>query len=234
MTEIRDAGSLQYTNPNMGKAPAAKANTEAEVKTPTDEVTLTKPEKSLGKKIIEFPGKVIKGVAGVAVATVTTPLHIIPGAVKGLVESQARHKGEGEQGPFHVAMFAQNIAAGAATGFMMGGPMGAAIGGGAALLFTGLTTWIGDKSEAYDKMTAQLEAKVDKALEDNKGTKTEVAFQGATEGTIIGGATGAKAGWHVGYESGKGIVSGVVGLVEGVAEGVYEVGKNIITGKKGN
>ena len=233
MTEIRDTGSIQYTNAKMAKTPPAKKESEAAVKPPADEVTLSQPKKSLGKKIIEFPGKVIKGVAGVAVATVTTPLHIIPGAVKGLQEGVTKYKGEGEQGPFHLAMFTQNILSGAAIGFMMGGGIGAAIGGGAGLLFTGLTTWIGDRSEAYDKMTEHLEAKVDKALEDNVGTKTETAFQNATEGAIIGGATGARAGWHVGYESGKGIVSGVVGAVEGVAEGVYEVGKNIITGKKG-
>jgi len=233
MTEIRDTGAINYTNANMAKTPPAKKEGGAEVKPPTDEVTLSKPKKSFGKKLIELPGKVVKGIAGVAVATVTTPLHIIPGAVKGMQEGVTEYKGEGEQGPFHVAMFAQNIIGAATAGFMVGGPWGAAIGGAGGLLFTGLTTWIGDRSEAYDKMTEHLEAKVDKALEDNTGTKTEVAFQNATEGSIIGGVTGGRAGWHVGYESGKGMVSGVVGAVEGVMEGVYEVGKNIISGKKG-
>jgi len=230
MTEIRDTGAVNYTKSNIQQNPPVKADSE-EVKQPTDEVTLSKPKKSFGKKIIEFPGKVVKAAAGTVVGVATTPLHVIPGAVKGLHEGVAEYKGEGEQGPFHVAMFAQNIIAGAATGFMLGGVLGAFIGGGTGLVFTGITTYIGNKSEAYDKMTEHMEGKIGKALEDNKGTKTEVEFQNATEGTIIGAATGARAGWHVGYESGKGIVSGVVGAVEGVAEGVYEVGKNIVTGK---
>ncbi len=58
-------------------------------------------------------------------------------------------------------------------------------------------------------------------------------FQNMTEGGIIGGGSSLKTGWKVGFEAGKGVVSGVVGAFEGVAEGVYEVGKNIISGKKG-
>lgn len=231
MTEIRDAGAVNYTKSNIPQSPPVKVDSE-EVKPPTDEVTLSKPKKSIGKKIIEFPGNVVKAVAGTAVAVVTTPLHIIPGAVKGLQDGTSEYVGKGEQRPFHVAMFAQNVIAGAGIGFMTGGPMGALIVGGAGLIFTGITSYIGRKSEAYDKMTEQIDSKVGKAMEDNKGTKTEVLFQSGTEGAIIGGVTGAKTGWRVGYESGKGIVSGVIGAVEGVAEGVYEVGKNIVTGKR--
>ncbi|MCD4783238.1 MAG: hypothetical protein K8T10_05320 [Candidatus Eremiobacteraeota bacterium] len=232
MTEIRDTGAINYTKSNIPKNPPVKADSE-EIKQPTDEVTLSKPKKSFGKKVIEFPGKVIKAAAGTVVGVATTPLHVIPGAVKGMHEGVTEYKGEGEQGSFHVAMFAQNMIAGASVGFLVGGVLGAFIGGGAGLALSGITTYIGGKSEAYDKMTDDMEAKIGKALEDNKGTKTEVAFQNATEGSIIGSATGLKTGWKVGYESGKGIVSGVVGAVEGIAEGVYEVGKNIATGMKG-
>lgn len=231
MNEIRDAGSMNFAGSKMPINQIPKTEQETPHVLPSDQVTISNPEKSLAKKIIEFPGKVIEGTAGAVVAAVTTPLHIIPGAIKGLSEGLTEKKGYGYERPFHLAMFAQNIIAGAAGGFMLGGPLGAMLGGGGALLFTGLTTWFGHRSEAYPKMIEHLEAKVNKAVEDNKGTKTEVAFQNATEGAIIGGAIGAKAGWHLGFESGKGMVSGVVGVAEGIAEGIYEVGKNIITRK---
>ncbi|MCE1246402.1 MAG: hypothetical protein LWY06_07150 [Firmicutes bacterium] len=231
MTEIRDAGSLNYTNTNMVKNPPAKLEQEPQVAPPADQVTISKPEKTLAQKIISFPGKVIEGVAGTAVAVVSTPLHILPGAVKGLSEGISDYKGNNQTRPFYSTLFLQNIAIGAGTGFAVGGPLGAAIGGGAGLIASGLLSWFGDKTEAYSQMISSVEKKVDKAVEDNKGTKTEVAFQSATEGGIIGGAVGAKAGWKIGFETGKGVVSGVVGVAEGVAEGVYEVGKNILKGK---
>jgi hypothetical protein len=230
MTEIRDAGSINYTNTNMVKSPPAKTEQEAQVAPPTDQVTLT-PEKSLAQKIIGIPGRVIEGIAGTAVAVVSTPLHVIPGAVKGLCEGVSDSKGNKETSPFVGTLFAQNIAAGAGVGFAVGGPMGAAIGGGIGLVASGFLSWFGEKTDAYDNMIAKVETKVDKAVEDNKGTKTEVAFQSATEGGIIGGVVGAQAGWQIGFETGKGVVSGVVGVAEGVAEGIYEVGKNILKGK---
>lgn len=228
MTEIRDAGALNYTDPKMAKKPAIKADAETPVKPPQDEVTLTKPKKSLGKKIIEFPGKVIKGAAGAAVALVTTPMHAIPGMVKGMNEGVVERKGRGSETSFHLAMYTQNALIGIGAGLaMMGGIWGAVIGGVGMLAFTGVTHWMGDKTEVYDKMIDNIENKVDNALKDNQGTKTEVMFQNLTEGGIIGAGSSMKTGWKVGFEAGKGIVSGVVGAAEGIAEGVYEVGKNI-------
>jgi len=231
MTEIRDAGSINYTNTNMMKNPPAKLEQDPQVAPPTDQVTITTPEKTLAQKIIGIPGRVIEGIAGAAVATVSTPLHVLPGAVKGLCEGVSDSEAKGTSRPFYTTLFLQNIALGAGTGFAIGGPMGAAIGGGVGLVTSGLLSWFGEKTEAYDKMIEKVEHKVDKAVEDNKGTKTEVAFQSATEGGIIGGAVGAQAGWKIGFETGKGVVSGVVGVAEGVAEGIYEVGKNILKGK---
>ena len=127
MTEIRDAGSIKYNNAAQAGAAPKKAP-EAEAQNPADKVTLTK-EKSFGEKLVAFPGKVIKGVAGAVVATATTPLHILPGAVKGLHEGTAARKGRGREWPFHFTMFAQNIAIGASVGMMMGGPISAALGG---------------------------------------------------------------------------------------------------------
>lgn len=230
MTEIRDTSSMKYNNAARANKAKAKPGDE-KAKPPKDEVTLGRT-KSVGEKIIEFPGKVVKAAAGAALGTVSTPLHILPGAVKGLHEGTTSYRGSGKEWPFHLTMFAQNIALGAGAGLMMGGPLGAVIGGLGGLALTGITTLVGQKTETYPRMIEKTEGKIEAALQDNEGTKTEVAFQNATEGTIIGAGTSAQYGWKVGYESGKGIVSGVVDVAEGVAGGILEVGKNIIKGKK--
>lgn len=226
MTEINKAGAFNYTQAENVKSRPSRAKEET-VKQPSDEVTLSKPKKSVAKKIIEFPGKVLGAVGGAAVGAASAPLHIIPGAVKGIQEGLASHKGEGSQGLFHFAMWAQNLAIGAGAGLVMGGPIGAAIGAGAAILFTGATSYMGHKAEAYDMMVEHVEDRVDKAISDNEGSKMKVLVQNATEGSIIGSGAAAKVGWKVGYEAGKGVVEGVFGAIEGLAEGVYEAGKSI-------
>lgn len=227
MSEIRQTSGHNYTQVNNMKVQPQKAQAEG-VKEPADEVTLSKPRKSVAQKVIEFPGKVLGAVAGVAVGTANAPLHVIPGAVKGIQEGLTSHKGEGSKGLFHFTMWAQNLAIGAGTGLMMGGPIGAAIGAGAAAVFTGISDYMGEKSDSYDKMIEHVEAKVDKAIEDNEGPKMKVLVQNATEGSIIGSAAAGKSGWSVGYQAGDGIVKGVFGAVEGLAGGVIEAGKSII------
>jgi hypothetical protein len=230
MTEIRDAGSINYTSAQTPQTEPRKSE-EATPNPPADEVVISKPEKSLVKKIIEFPGKVIGTAIGGVTAVASAPLHLIPGAVKGIQEGLASDKGQGSEGLFHFTMWAQNLALGAGAGLMLGGPLGAAIGAGAAVLFSGINTFIGEKSGAYENMVKNVEAKVDKAIEDNVGNKTKVLVQNAVEGSIIGGAAAFKSGAKVGYDAGKGVVEGVFGGVEGIIEGVYEAGKSIITGK---
>lgn len=226
MTEIRDAGSINYTHGNLPQTPPHKP--EEEVKTPTDEVVISRPEKSLAKKIIEFPGKILGAATGVVTGAVSAPLHFIPGAVKGIQEGLATEKGQGSERLFHFTMWAQNLAIGAGAGLIMGGPLGAAIGAGAAVIFSGLNTFIGVKSGAYEKMVKDIEARVDKAIEDNTGNKTKVLVQNAVEGSIIGGGEAFTSGAKVGYQAGKGIVEGVFAGVEGLVEGVYEAGKSLI------
>ncbi len=224
MTEIRDAGSIRYNSP-QGKPPV-RSTPEKEEALPKDKVTIGR-RKSLGEKIIEFPGKVIKGVAGVAVGTVTAPLHALPGALKGF-HLGASNMGSKGNWSFYFSMAAQNIAIGGSVGLSLGGIIGAALGAGAGLLATGIMGFVGNRLDIYHSMFKEIDGKVEKALKDNKGSKTEVAFQNATEGTIIGSAVAMKEGWEVGYETGKGIVSGVVDVAEGVVGGIVETGKNII------
>lgn len=224
MTEIRDAGSVRYNSP-QGKPPV-RSKPKNEETLPKDKVTLGR-KKSLGEKIIEFPGKVVKGIAGVAVGTITAPLHALPGALKGFHLGASNMDSEGNWS-FYLSMAAQNIAIGGSVGFSLGGIIGAALGAGAGLLATGIMGFVGDKLDIYHSMFKKMDDKVEKALKDNKGSKTEVAFQNATEGTIIGSAVAVKEGWKVGYEAGKGMVGGVVNVAEGVAEGIVETGKNII------
>ncbi len=197
-----------------------------EVQKPEDEKQ-EKAKKNFVQKLIQVPGKVLKGVVGVALGAATAPLHIIPGAVKGLGEGVNKSY-RGRMGSFHTAMFLQNVGTAATAGFLLGGPVTAALAGGGALAFTGLTTYIGEKTGVYDELAKQTEEKIEHALSDNKGNATSVAFQDATEGTIIGAAVAGGKGFSVGYDSGKSIVSGAADVVEGSLEGLYEVGKNIV------
>ncbi|MCD4784582.1 MAG: hypothetical protein K8T10_12245 [Candidatus Eremiobacteraeota bacterium] len=229
MTEIRDAGSTQYTNTNLPKIPPKKA--EEGIESPKDEVVISKPKQSLARKIVRFPGKVLGAAVGGVTAAASAPLHIIPGAVKGIQEGLASRKGRGKEGLFHFTMWAQNLAIGAGAGMMMGGPVGAAIGAGAAVVFSGVNTFIGERSGAYEKMIEKVEARVDKAVEDNVGNRTKVVVQSAVEGSIIGGGEAFTEGGKVGYQAGKGIVEGAFAGVEGIVEGVYEGVKGIITSK---
>lgn len=223
---------MNLNKPSDLKATAKKADAK-EMEAPKDEVTISKPKKkSFGQKLIEFPGKVVKGIAGAAVGVVSSPLHVLPGAAKGMYEGVTKDKDE-NMAPFHITMFAQNVGIAATAGFMLGGPLTAGLAAGGALLFTGLTTWMGHKTEVYDKLSQKIENKVDNALQDNQGSKTETAFQNATEGLIIGGAVSGKSGFSVGYDSGSGAVSGGVDVVEGIMEGVYQTGKNAVNKARG-
>lgn len=226
MTEVNKAGSINY-NMSFHKT-SPKKETKEKVDIPKDEVTLGKPKKSLAEKIIEFPGKVIGTAIGVATGAVSAPLHVIPGAVKGMKEGVAEYKGEGTKASFSLTLWAQNLALGAGAGFMIGGPIGAFIGGAGSLIFTGFLSYMGEKTDAYDNMISTVERDVDKAVADNEGSKMKVAVQNLTEGAIIGGGSAAKVGWKVGYETGKGVTEGVFGAVEGLAEGIYGAGKSII------
>jgi hypothetical protein len=203
-----------------------------EAKTPTDQVTLSQPKESTARKVIHFPAKVLGKAVGAVTGAISSPLHVLPGAAKGAQEGVASYKGRGSEGFFHFTHWAQNLAIGAGAGLMIGGPFGAAIGAGAAALVTGVSTFVGEESKAYDKMIEHVEAKVDKAVEDNTGPKMKVLVQSATEGAIIGGSTAGKVGFQVGYEAGKGIVEGTFGAVEGLAEGVWEAGKSLVKGTK--
>jgi hypothetical protein len=228
MNEIRNTGSVNYTGSMAPSAPLPK--TEAEVKPQGDQVTLSQ-EKPLYKKIIEFPGKAVGAAVGVVTGAASAPLHVLPGAFKGIQEGLASDKGQRSEGVFHGTMWLQNLALGAGAGFIIGGPVGAAIGAGAAAVFSGVNTFIGEKSGSYEKMVEKVEVNVDKAVADNTGNKTKVVVQSAVEGAIIGGGAAFSSGAKVGYEAGKGVVEGVFAGVEGLVEGVYEAGKSIITGK---
>jgi len=232
MTEIRDNTAMKFESSQMPKVQPKKIAEEG-VKAPVDEVVLSKPKKSLAKKIIQFPGKVLGAAMGGVTAVANAPLHIIPGAVKGIQEGLTSDKGEGSSGLFHLTMWAQNLALGVGAGMIIGagGWVPLLIGAGAAALFTGTSEFIGERSDAYDNMIEHVEGKVDKAIEDNEGNKTKVMVQNAVEGSIIGGGAAFKSGGKIGYQAGKGIVEGVLGGVEGVVEGVWEAGKGIITGK---
>lgn len=233
---VFDAGKGILKGIAGGIKGAVKHAPESEVPQEDGDKKLAAPEeKPLGKKIIEIPGNVIKAAAGTAAAAVTTPLHILPGALQGL--NRAANKEEDgkvyrsirSDKIFHKAMYLQNTLLAAGAGLAVGGPIGAAIGGVSGLTFTGITHWMGDKTEVYDKMQDNMANKIGEALKDNKGTPLETKFQDLTEGTIIGAASAVKTGAYVGYEAGKGIVSGVVSAAEGIAEGIYEVGKNVVT-----
>ena len=232
MNEIKSVGNVNNINLN-NKTGDVKPQAQEESQVPQDQVTIGKPKESLARRIIHFPARAIGTVVGGVAGAANAPLHVLPGALKGMAEGTTSDKGEGGKGLFNFALWTQNLAIGAGTGFAVGGPFGAAIGTGAAVLFTGVTSFVGHKAEAYDKMVNYVEDRVDKAVEDNQGPKMKVLVQSATEGAIIGGGAAGKVGAKVGFEAGKGFVEGVFGAVEGAVEGVYEAGKSIVSDIRG-
>ncbi len=227
MSEIKNVSGMNNINLNSRTA-EMKPPAEEQTQVPQDQVSIGKPKESLARKIIRFPARAIGTVVGGVTGAVSSPLHVIPGALKGIAEANSSRKGEGGQVLFHLARWTQNLAIGAGAGMVMGGPIGAAIGAGAAVLLTGTTSFIGHKAGAYEDMVEHVEKRVGKAVEDNEGPRMKVVVQNATEGAIIGGAAAGKVGAKVGYEAGKGVVEGVFGAVEGLAEGVFEAGKSIV------
>lgn len=221
---------------NNMEIPAPKNQKEGQAEnpaTPTDEVVVSKPEESLAKKIIHFPAKVIGAVAGGVMSVPSAALHVVPGAVKGIQEGiSPSETGYSKKGLFYAALWMQNLAIGAGAGFMTGGPIGAAIGAAGAAVFTAMTNFVGERSDAYDNMAKKVEEKVAKAISDNQGSKMKVLVQNATEGAIIGGGAAAKSGLKVGYDAGDGVVSGVFGAGEGLVEGLYEAAKSLIKDAK--
>jgi hypothetical protein len=186
-------------------------------------------EKTFAQKVIEVPGKILKGVVGTAVGAASVPLHVIPGAVKGL-HSAGQGYDSKSTGPLHVTMGLQNTALGAGAGFLYGGPIGAAVGGAAGLAVSLINSYVAEKNGKYEELAEKIDAKVSKALEDNKGSKTEVLFQNMTEGTIIGSASVASHGFTLGKETGEKTVNGLINVAEGVAEGAVEVAGNVLRG----
>lgn len=231
MTEIRDAGSLNYTTRQAATQP--KKIAEEGAKAPTDEVVISKPKESMARKIIHLPAKVIGAAVGGVTAAANAPLHIIPGAVKGIQEGLTSDKGERSEGAFHATYWLQNLAlgAGAAVALTSGGWIAAGLGALGAAIFSGVSSFVGERSGAYEKMIENVEKNVDKAVADNTGNKTKVMVQSAVEGSIIGGGAAFKEGGKVGYQAGKGIVEGLFAGVEGIVEGTYEGIKDAITGK---
>ncbi|MFP4498069.1 MAG: hypothetical protein ACLFQV_07650 [Vulcanimicrobiota bacterium] len=229
MTDINKTGSVNYTNQAPARAlPRKEAESQA---APRDEVQITRKEESLAKRIIRFPGRAAGKVAGVVTGSISAPLHVLPGVAKGVFAGS-----RGGDAAFHITQWGQNLGIGVGVGLLMGGPVGAAIGGGAAAIVSGLSDFVGYKTDAYDAMMEKIESNSSKAISDNTGAKMKVAVQNMTEGAIIGAGTAVKSGFEVGRDAGEGLVQGVFGAVEGLAEGVINgigsVGKDIAKPEK--
>jgi|GEM_PF-3186690 len=184
---------------------------------------------------------------GTATGAASIPLHLFPGAVKGLNEALSSQKGEKSEAAFHNALIVQNLLLGAGAG-MAGGGLPGSIGGA---MSSSALTWLlekkAEKTKAYETMIETIENKVDRVVSEHPPKNAPAVIGNATEGALIGaweaGRTGARIGYQIGFDATKSVGRGVkwaaekvghaaertVGdAVTGLAGGIYEAGKGII------
>ncbi len=103
-------------------------------------------EKSPGTKILEFPKTVAKWVVGSAFAAGSAAVHTPPAVAEGMVEGLSLDFEHIDKGWFYGVTFSQFFLGGAAAGFSMAGPAGAAVGAGAGAALGLITLGIEEKA----------------------------------------------------------------------------------------
>lgn len=134
---------------------------------------------------------------------------------------------------------------GAATGFMAGGPVGAAIGFGSGFILGQLIDYIEYKTGSNEEVVKNLTSGVRHAQKDNIYEKpaeknedqeknTYETIRDRIEGVLTGTAAGMREGAITGFQAGKGVTDGIfdgiMGITDGIVDGVAD-GVSGITGR---
>ncbi|MDQ7821661.1 MAG: hypothetical protein RDV48_02575 [Candidatus Eremiobacteraeota bacterium] len=225
MNGVPQVGPQNFDNNPVRPSQAPQAGEEQAPAASGDQVELS-PEKStikkIGEAIIDFPVKVLEVGLSTTLGAAYAAKNVVPGALEGVNEGVADYKGRGRSGWFTVGTIGEFVAAGAATGLVMGGPVTSGIGAGIGLITGLIVRGLESITGADDVIVENIEKKVDKAIEDNTGgTAMQLATRNATEGFIEGGIVGGTAGWHLGKSLGKGLVAGIRGVADGAKEGIF-------------
>lgn len=200
--------------------PEAKQENAPQAAEQKDSAELSSGE-SVGKKIISFPGKVIKGVMGVATGTVEAGLGVIPSTFGGITSAlgvrpkdpsgqYGPYKGDAEGG-YTVAYVLQAGAAGATVGAMLGGPWMAAAGGVGGLIVGGVKMAVDHSTGSMKRIGDKIEDATFEPILDNTptGDKMYDAGKNVSEGGILGMKAGVKENFSTGFEKAGGTMSGL-------------------------
>jgi hypothetical protein len=185
-----------------------------------DSVNLSGNE-SLGKKIISFPGKVVKETVGFATGLVDSALGIIPSTTGGIQSAlDARkpdpshnvegHKGDAEIG-YGIGYVLEAGAGGAVAGGLIAGPWGVAIGGVGGLVLGGVKMGVEYATGALKRVTDKIENSTFGPISDNTPTGDKMYDVGKDvgEGAIVGMKSGVAENFSLGREKGEGTISGL-------------------------
>lgn len=182
------------------------------------------PQRAAPKKEPRKPGFVrgsLEKLAGAAVGLFRIPGSFIAGTLVGTVSGTAIGRSE-EHGvtPENVSkgLAAANVTGGlirsSALGFMVGGPVGAAVAAGHECISGGFDLYMFFKSGSAKEQGTHLHESLTKHVKAGGG-----AVRGGAKGLVVGGVSAAKGGAITGANEGKGIVSGIFeGLKELPAE----------------
>jgi len=204
---------------NKGEEAKPQANPEDSVNISGGKLTVGK----VLKGIAMFPFKVVETASGIAVGTLSTAIHALPGTFEGLSEAIHKDNQYVDTGAYSLALVGEFLAGGATAGFIMGGPVGAGIGAVSGLFSGLILRHMEGKAKFHKEFCRSVEEAVDTATQDNQSpSKVQNLTQDITEGAIVGTVVGMGKGWSAGYEAGKGVFSGIRDVAEGVIEGIQE------------
>lgn len=185
-----------------------------------------KQKKSLFKKILGVPRKVLGATAGVVGGLVGMAMEAPDGLMQGTVVGAAENEEASKK--FHGGLMRlESLLAGAGAGFAMGGPWGAAIGAGVGLVGGHILRRV-EKKSGKDKEIAQNLTKAVRYAQKDNAYKMETdeygyrdktpyeTFRDGVEGAITGTGAGLREGFKGGYAAGKGTVDGVFDGIMGI------------------
>lgn len=218
---VTNLDAVKPLSAEKAEQPGAQANSEDSVNISDGKEKLTVGK--VLKGIAMFPIKVAETVSGIAVGTLSTAGHALPGTFEGLSEALHKDNKYVDTGAYSLALVGESLAGGAAAGFCIGGPVGAGIGAAVGLFAGLILRALEGKADFPKEFCRSVEEAVDTAIQDNQSpSKVQNFTQDITEGAIVGTIVGMGKGWSAGYEAGKGMIGGIKDVAEGIIEGIDE------------
>lgn len=211
--EIQKIGSPKLTKISL----PGKKSDSTEIK---DQVTLSKDEPSVGKKIGKFVREAVEFPLGAAGAVAGGVTNVLPGTFQGVATRSGLETG-------HIL---QGVALGAAGGVLLdavlpgGTVIGGLIGGGVGLAASLVRVGMYHATDAADDIKTNVNSTVERYVDDNKHVKNDEVHEGMRdliESIGVGGARGVAEGTKVGYSEGKGVTAGVMEGLKGAKDVVF-------------